>query len=383
MTKSDEFDEALRDASLGRRYKGHIPWGNTDLAITVPELVDGILEILRKEAGNGDTLVRNIPDVLSGITDNKTFNAMAFEQGGQYVIAVNHGVLFLIQDMVNRLLCLPEVFPWIGNPSLEDERRQFHPTSNDAIEYMRAFIAEPKRVLPNDPVRRDAAKLLFVAAMEFIVSHELWHILGGHVRWNASRTTEWCLAEVSNYKRLSDGIAYQALEMDADAFAVWVSLVRTLALAAASHDQGNLSRVITNPTQAVQTTLICAILMVGAFLGRTPTPSNWADLSHPPAGVRHGMNIAAADRTLQHLGEHQVRATTTGNRIWVAGFSKFVLEHIWMRIGNPERHKELLLSFGPAGTDHLLEVMRTWSTLQPELDKFSHLSLRQRMGTSV
>jgi hypothetical protein len=381
MATPDKFDEALRSAGVGRRYQVDSASMN-NLAMTVPRCIDGILEILRKEA-QGATDVRDIPDVLSGVSDDKTFNAMAFEHGGQYVIAVNYGTLILVQDLVNRLFCLPELFPWIGNPSLEDARRQFHPTSNDAMEYMRAFIAEPKRVIPNDPVRRDSAKLLFVAAIEFIVSHELWHILGGHVRWNASRTAEWCLAEVSDHRSRPDGIAYQALEMDADAFAVWMSLLRTLALAAAPHDQGNLSRVITNPTQAVQTTLICAIVMVGAFLGGTSTPAEWARLSHPPAGVRHGMNIAAADRTLRHLGEQEVHARTTGDRTWVAGFSKFVLEHIWMRIGNPERHEELLLSFSLPGTGHFLEVMRAWGTLQPELDKFSHLSLRQRMGTSV
>jgi hypothetical protein len=251
------------------------------------------------------------------------------------------------------------------------------------MEYMKAFIAEPKRVIPNDPVRRDAAKLLFIAAMEFIVSHELWHILGGHVRWNVSRTAEPCLAEGSDNAPVADGIYYQALEMDADAFAVWVLLLRNLAMAAASHDQGNLSRVITNSVQAVETTFICAVVMVGAFLGGTPMPADWAELTHPPAGVRHGMNIAAVDRTLGHLGEHKVRARTTGNIAWVAGFSKFVLEHIWMRIGNPERHEELLLSFGRAGIVHLLEVTRAWGKLQPELDKFSHISLSRRMGTTI
>jgi hypothetical protein len=329
MATPDKFDEVLRSAGVGRRYEGDIAWLN-ELATTVPVCVDGVLEKLRKEAQDDETYVRDIPDVLSGVSDDKTFNAMAFEHCGQYVIAVNYGVLILVHDLVNRLLCLPEIFPWIGNPSLEDARREFHPTNSDAMEYMRAFIAEPKRVIPKDPVRRDAAKLLFVAAIEFIVSHELWHILGGHVRWDASCMGERSLAEVGNNRRLPNGIAYQALEMDADAFAVWVSLLRSLALAAAPHDVGNFSRVITNQVQAVETTIICALVMVGAFLGGKSTPAEWAELSCPPAGVRHGMNIAAADRALRRLGEHEVRARTTGNMAWVTGFSKLVLQHIWM-----------------------------------------------------
>src|SRR6185295_4662619 len=147
MATPDEFDAALRSAGLGRRYQGDIAWLN-NLAMTVPECVDGILEDLRKEARNGDTAVRDIPDVLSGVSDGKTFNAVAFEHGGQYVVALNYGVLILVEDLAHRLFCLPEEFPWIGNPSREDARRQFHPTSSDAMEYVRAFIAEPKLVIP-------------------------------------------------------------------------------------------------------------------------------------------------------------------------------------------------------------------------------------------
>ncbi len=159
MVTPEEFDAAMRSAGLGRRYHGDIAWLN-NLAMIVPECVDGILDILRKEARNADTNVRDIPDVLSGVSDGRTFNAMAFEHRGQYVVSLNYGVLILVQDLAHRLLCLPEVFPWIGNPSLEDARRQFHPTSSDAMEYMRAFIAEPKLVIPYDPVRRDAANIL-------------------------------------------------------------------------------------------------------------------------------------------------------------------------------------------------------------------------------
>jgi len=276
---------------------------------------------------------------------------------------------------VNRLFCIPEVFPWVGHPEMETPNRHFHPTTSDAMKYMQSFLAQPRPVLPRDPVRRDAAKLLTFAALEFIVCHELWHILGGHLRWHTHRTGELTLAEVRSQTCPTAGLSYQALEMDADAFAVWCSLLRTLAVAAGPHDEGNLSQVIMTPGQAVEVTFICAVVMVGTFLGEISNPSDWNSLSHPPAGVRHGMNMAAADRTLRLLGERELVANLTGSRPWVARFSRFILDHVWTRIGNQERHhQDFRQSFGPKGVQHMAALMRKLGELKPELNKFAHIT---------
>ena len=75
-----------------------------------------------------------------------------------------------------------------------------------------------------------------------------------------------------------------------------------------------------------------------------------------------------------------VEKRTTGNPAWVVGFGSFLLNHIWLRIGNPDRRDELKLSFGPAGQAHFLAVMEAWGTLQTEMDRFSHVPRRQRMA---
>ena len=369
----DDFDQALQGANIGRRYQTNHKW-LMDLALVVPACVEGILQPLRDARPVPGVDTRTIPDVLSGVNDSPAFNAFAFEHRGHYALAINYGVLILVQDLTNRLFCLPELFPWVGNPAMEDPNRPFHPTTSDAMEYMRRFIAEPRQVVPKDPTRRDAAKLLLVAALEFIVCHELWHILGGHLRWHTHRTTELSLAEVRSQTCPTEGIAYQALEMDADAFAVWCSLLRTLALAAGPHDEGDLSRVIMTPGQAVEVTFICAVVMVGTFLGEMSDPSAWTSLSHPPVGVRHGMNMAAADRTLRHLGEHEAVTRMTGNKAWVARFGRFILDHVWKRIGNPERHQDFRLSFGPMGVKHMTALMRKLGGLKPELNRFAHVA---------
>jgi hypothetical protein len=374
----DNFDEALRAKNIGHRFQCKRPgWWLDELALGLPGIVDGILRPMRDERlARGDD-ASTIPDVLSGISDSPDFNAFAFEHEGQYVLAVNYGALILVEDLVKRLFCLPEVFPWVGNPKAEDPNRLFHPTSNgDAMEYMRRFIAEPRRADPRDPPRRMAAMLFLVAAVEFIVSHELWHILGGHVRWYQERTAGLTLAEIRDPNRPDDGIDYQALEMHADGFAVWVSLLRTLGMARTEGSPPDLPRVVTNPVQAVEATLICALLMVGTFLGRFSPPLDWPKLTHPPPGIRHVMNVAAAARSLRHMGEHDVGAATTDNKAWVMSFGNFVLQHISMRIGNPNWYEVLRLSFGPTGIEHMEKVRERLVQLRPELDGFAHIQLR-------
>ena len=368
----DDFDRALQGANIGRRYQSDHSW-LTDVTLAIPVCVEGILEPLRDERRARGADSKTIPEVLSGVNDSPAFNAFAFEYQGQYALAINYGALVLVQDLVNRLFSIPELFPWVGNPTMEDPNRSFHPTSGDAMEYMRRFIAEPRQVVPRDPIRRDAAKMMFVAALEFIVCHELWHILGGHLRWHAHHTAELTLAEVRSQTSSTEGMAYQALEIDADAFAVWCSLLRTLAFAGRSHDEGHLSRVVMTPGQAVEVTCICAVVMVGTFLTDVSDPSRWARLSHPPVGVRHGLNMAAVDRTLRHLGEDELVAKMTGNRPWVARFSRFMLDHVWKRIGNPERHQDFQLSFGPPGIEHMAALMHTLAELKPVLNKFAHI----------
>ena len=194
------------------------------------------------------------------------------------------------------------------------------------MNYMRTFVAEPRKVVPEDPIRRDAAKLLLVAAVEFIVSHELWHILGGHLRWHVSRTAEPTLAEVRKSDYLDNGLTSQAMEMDADGFAIWFSLQRTLALAAAEHNGGSLSQVVNTPMQAILVTFICSVILVGTFLGEAPASSDWAALTHPPAGVRHGMFMTAVDRSLRHLGMNELIQKTTGNKAWLVAFANSILQ---------------------------------------------------------
>jgi hypothetical protein len=64
----------------------------------------------------------------------------------------------------------------------------------------------------------------------------------------------------------------------------------------------------------------------------------------------------------------------TGNKAWVARFGRFILDHVWKRIGNPERHQDFRLSFGPMGVKHMTALMWKLGELKPELNRFAHIA---------
>src|SRR5579864_2888252 len=232
---ADEFDDGLRALKLGSRYHADASNAFGSLFAMVERIAGEIRDQLVAEVGAS----KRIPEILSGVNDNSSFNAVAAPlSGGRYIIAVNYGALILVQDLVHRLFCLPEFFPWVGDPSKEDRNRRFHRTSDDAQIYMRAFISDPRSATPRDPERKRAAGFLVPLAVMFLVAHEFRHIIGGHLDWLNDHSGQIGISEVLGMRDdASAGLCLQALEMDADRFAVYYTLMRALAVTERSYER--------------------------------------------------------------------------------------------------------------------------------------------------
>jgi hypothetical protein len=275
--------------------------------------------------------------------------------------------LILVHDLVHRLFCLPEFFPWVGDPSKEDRTRQFHATSDDAQTYMRTFVSDPRSAVPRDSQRKQAAVFLIPLAVMFLVAHEFRHIIGGHLDWLKARSGQMGISEVLGIQGdPSAGLFLQALEMDADGFAMYYTLMRALEMAERPQENlpTSIQGIITTPLQALEAVLACALVMIGTFFRPPGLPETWRSYSHPPSGIRHGMNIWGADRALRQLGREDLRSATLADREWVSQFGSFTLRHLVQRLGNTDRQDELRLEFGPRGQQHLLEVLNAWGSIQ-------------------
>jgi hypothetical protein len=366
----DDFNEGLHSLNLGSRYSA-VPGAFGSLFA----MVEPIAREMRDQLVNDVGASKRIPEIFSGVSDASTFNAVAAPlSGGRYLISVNYGALILVHDLVHRLFCLPEFFPWVGDPSKEDLTRQFHPTSDDAQVYMRTFISDPRTAIPRDPQRKQAADFLIPLAVMFLVAHEFRHIIGGHLEWLKAWSGQMSISEALAIQGdPSAGLLLQALEMDADGFAMYYTLMRALAMAEGPRENlpPSLQGVITTPLQALEVVLACALVMIGTFFRPPGPPEKWRSHSHPPSGIRHAMNIWAADRALRQLGQDDLRSGTTANGEWVSQFTSFALRHLVRRLGNADRQDQLRLEFGPRGQQHFVEILNAWKSIQPAITGFA------------
>lgn len=316
-----------------------------------------------------------IPDIIGGVVDDPFFQAEVFRSKGRYFIAVNYGSLVLIQDIVHRLFCLPTVFTWIGDPTKEDIGRSFHPPHDDALAYMRLMISDPKPAMPRDAARRHAARLLVPLAVTFLVAHEFRHIVGGHLDWPYDKAGSCRMTEMPDAAAVGSEMKRQALEADADAFAMCHVLRATLSIADSPREQDPpyARGLIETPQQALEVALLCGLIMVGTFFGPSNVDSEgWPARTHPPPALRHGMNLLTADRFLVDLGREEIRARTTTNAEWIQRFSASVLVDVWRQLGAPDRRDELRLAFGAAGRQHMLEISKTLAEIREEVSKFAY-----------
>ena len=93
---ADRFDEGLRALRLGSRYSGStsgsIEW--------IFALVEPLAREIRDQAVSEAGTRRRVPEILAGVNNDSTFNAIAAPSpNGGYIIAVNHGTLILVHDI--------------------------------------------------------------------------------------------------------------------------------------------------------------------------------------------------------------------------------------------------------------------------------------------
>jgi hypothetical protein len=227
---------------------------------------------------------------------------------------------------------------------------------------------------PNDAVREQCAAMFNLIANEFVVAHESWHAVGGHLDWCASNSSTSLMEErIESFEMSSIAedrrrrLVQQALEMDADSFAVFQVLRRLVALI----DEDKPHHGVKTPEQAVEVAIACGAVMVGAFFAPEPDPERWAFRSHPPGLVRHKMMILAADRALRTMKLEKVRQATTADASWVTRMLESIFVRLWRSIGGENREKELALSLGTDGDMHATRVMDAWASVADSVRVFS------------
>lgn len=367
-----QFDAAVLATGRAPRFEYH---GDPQLLPgpllwSIAQGVVLIRDLFLKEAGPR----RTIPEIIGRTNTLSDFNAVAFKHENRFFVSMNLGALLLIQDLVHRVLSMPTAFPWIGDPSREELDRNFHPVMADAKRYAQVMKAELRLPKPHDPTRELCAAMFNLIANEFVVAHEVWHIVGGHLDWLTQHAGSRAINESVDSLEMASiaedkqrRLERQSLEMDADSFAVFQIIRRLVALI----DESKPHHGVQTPEQAVEVAVVCGAVMVGAFFTPMPDSQRWPFATHPPAIVRQMMMIDAADRALVTMKLDSVRQSTTADPSWVARVKEEVFVRLWKWIGGEEREAELATALGSAGEDHARLVMQAWQRVSPQVRSFS------------
>lgn len=277
------------------------------------------------------------PTIVFDILGDATINAFACRKKSHDAIFLHSGLVVALYLLYSRLLQYSEGFPWAtqqtSHRAVPPQLTALPATFEDITLQMLTHIArmshgEPISNLvlpytPEDPARRELANCLWRWSLNFVLFHELAHILHGHVDFLASidpasvfrgEKSTMPLAAVASIKPslALDDSWYElrrSQELQADRFAVAATFL-PLALS-----PGSLPSTLRVSDRLIYTWgfALATIFTVFAHLDA----GNGTTASHPPPHTRLATSMFAVDQALaRHGATPSVNVTTTILRAW-------------------------------------------------------------------
>ena len=372
--QSEFFDEALQAKGVGRRLVHDAVTGPAKVLFDmVPQVVQKQLDALNKSA----PLVRPAPKIIGGVNNDHRFNAYAFKYQDVYIIAVNWGTLIAMGDLMCNLLCIPEVFPWIGNSSTLPSTGVFPPIKCNSTSDISAFLDARLLIMPADTHRQIAAQLMTYYILDLLIWHEFRHITAGHVDCFES---EYGLSSLREFgaERLTaeQAMVRQAMETDADEFATRFSMLHMLGIANTTNQLGESVRwLLSDELHTVEVASVCAYLffrILDSPLGRV---EDWDYLDHPPNVFRQFSVIVVATHVLADEQFADVWSRSWKDPQWRLHFFTITEKVFAARFGGTFSLTDWSTVLGSEGQAHRERIAKCWNALLPTLSRFSYIKL--------
>jgi len=368
------FDEAVQAKGVGRRLVHETIRGSAKLLFAV---VPGVVQKKVDSLITSAPLVRPAPKIIGGVTNDHRFNACAFKYNDAYVIAVNWGTLIVLGDLAHRLMCIPEVFPWIGNPSSMALNGVFPPIKCDSAADVQAFLNARLLFVPRDVRRQQSAEMLAAHLLGFLVWHELRHMAAGHIDYLESEYGVSSLREFEAHGPLAEqAMVLQAMETDADEFATRLNMGEMLTLAETREQRADWVRwLLRDELDAVEVASVCAYLMFRVLDSPLGRVEDWTDLDHPPDIFRQLSVIKTATHVLAREQYADVGSRTWNDSQWKQRFFNITEKVFAARFGGTFCFTNWHRAVGPDGDAHRKKIDSCWNALLPSLSQFSYMKL--------
>jgi hypothetical protein len=323
-------------------------------------------------------LVANVCEALSISSDEASrirvallhepaLNARAVRSSeGGYLIEVNLGATFLAEDTFFRLLSNRRVWPDVGEFSLEGEEptlTDYCANAQDLFSFGTVGDAY-SRPAPRCEIRCTYAAWLNALCWDYLVLHELGHVLHGHFSYMVKGAAAFTFEEPSVQERpLSQrpDLTRQALELDADTFALeWVLNTR---IRGAPNER--LGRPPDAPRAFVALDVVRAIYTMQAlFCGSQDEQNHRIGGTHPPPRVRQSLLLSAIINWIP-IDNNQLAVTALMHEVAAMEAHYGILTGRARATDSMQRLRDR----------HALDVMARWRDVFGELKEFAFYGL--------
>jgi hypothetical protein len=317
----------------------------------------------------------NPPTIHVAFLENSNLGAVVIfdQQTNAYFIGLYFGSIIVLRAFFSTILTSPKVLTWLGDVKKEKSAKieDILLTNINAIgEFLDTYPNE--RVRPNEEVRRDAVEQMTHYAMQFLVMHELGHIVRGHIAYRIANSkgsnTNSMYVDSTDEELMPQrqtNIEAQALECDADAFAAFHGVATSYQIVGADNEIAK--------RQALDLWLMS---MYGLFIllaSKRLDISNPMQYEHPPAKLRLSMALFPVMDQMHTISEKLFGKKTTKDEIvMVVGAATIQVE---VGIIDTAKHRKStftndLFMQGPVLEAHRNRIMEAMNILWTEVRKF-------------
>lgn len=375
QTPEEIFDNAMKHSG-----------GRFDTAwLTNPsdyELRRGFAESIIRRTKNNPA-IRQSPPIHFDYYKNSRPNAVAFSKDGHDFVGMSTE---LVDGLRMRLWATLQDGTALTFLGMTDTGLAGH-----RLDEIASFTeALPSCALPTaaELAREVYARILDRIATEFLIHHELAHLVFGHVAYLKHRTGSGLLFELDESKGL-DWLTSQTLEWDADSYATCESLRSVLRDVGRSFESIVMTRAFGSAHAALLTWLLSIYGLFWFFIDSGPVLEGMDSRSHPPAGTRQWITGACAASWLMSTEEPGARAMEAafGTVLPIAISAVETSLELIRRPADPPQRQPANPHFMAMTTDdgryYMSRYEERWTGLYNELQPFARMDLVKPHSKSV
>jgi hypothetical protein len=281
-------DDAMVVAKYWASRGGAVSPSESPIVASALRLMAHIVEDAHHDPG----LFRPLPEIRWAVTRSERLNAFAQIEGGVAGVGITLAASTLIADLFARFMAHPAVVPTVGNA--EAEEREIHwyaPLTDSLTDWSLARSEIPGRSESGQSLVRDPTRAAFGAklagfACEYLVRHELAHLIHGHVQYLVGARSQAALLEVGfvSASEIDEArlLTWRACEMDADATAISIILNRRfgrLPEEAIRQDDGRCDNIALPSTLIFALSALYRLQYVGSVGGGRHPLTRWRQLA--------------------------------------------------------------------------------------------------------